>query len=639
MAQSPQSPSFTADSPWLDRLLERLASAKVAVFGDLFLDAYWLLDTVPSERSLETGLDAHRVLAQRYSPGAGGNVAANVAALGVRHVEAVGLVGADLFGEELMRQFASRGVSVQGVVRGPPGFQTLVYAKPYLGEAELHRLDFGLGNTLTEDLGRQLLGRLEDAVSRCPVVVINQQAPGGWPAFMVAETGALIGRHPHTLFIVDSRDHAGSFRNAALKLNLREAARMLGGDGAAPAPDDAVRMAGLLAERQERPVLVTRGEHGLALAAAGKLFDVPGIELPGAVDSVGAGDTAVAAMASAFAVGAEPVEIAALANLAAAVTTRRVRMTGVAAPAELRAVGPAPDYVHNPRLAGQPGLARHLPGTEIEEVSGRRPAGPIRHAIFDHDGTISVLRQGWEGVMERVMIRAITGPRPERVGGEASERISAAVREFIDRTTGIQTLAQMKGLAELVRQFGFVPADEVLDEHGYKRIFNAELLAQIRGRSASLERGEAPPLQFQIEGALRMLERLKAAGVTLYLVSGTDEADVAGEARAMGYAHLFTGGIHGAVGDLRVEAKRDLLARIVRDSGADSGGIVVFGDGPVEMREARRRGACAVGVASDEVRRQGLNLHKRTRLIRAGADFIIPDYRQADALLAALGLL
>src|SRR5208283_2318529 len=144
----PRFPSFPSDSPWLDELLRRLPAARVAVFGDLFLDAYWLLDTVPSEKSLETGLDAFRVRAQRYSPGGGGNVAVNVAALGVRHVELIGLAGADLFGEELARQFASRGLSVDGVLRGPPGCQTMVYAKPYLGATELSRLDFGLGNAV-----------------------------------------------------------------------------------------------------------------------------------------------------------------------------------------------------------------------------------------------------------------------------------------------------------------------------------------------------------------------------------------------------------------------------------------------------------------------------------------------------------
>lgn len=340
-----KTPSLLAGSPWLDRLLDRLPSAKVAVFGDLFLDAYWELDSTPSERSLETGLDAYRVKTQRYSPGAGGNVAVNVAALGAQVTAVIGWVGSDLFGDELLRQFTLRGLPVHSLVRGPPGWQTQVYAKPFKNAVEMNRFDFGVGHERSDEIERQLLERLEFAASSGPVVIINQQVPGGWTASLVSGINALIGRNPSTLFIVDSRDHAGDFPDAGLKLNFREAARILGERRDAPIPSDAPRFAAALAARQHRPVLVTRGKHGLALAAAGSLYDIPGIELPGASDPVGAGDTALAALAAAIAVGAELLEAATLANMAAAITSRQLGTTGVATPAQLRALGPTPDYV------------------------------------------------------------------------------------------------------------------------------------------------------------------------------------------------------------------------------------------------------------------------------------------------------
>jgi hypothetical protein len=71
---------------------------------------------------------------------------------------------------------------------------------------------------------------------------------------------------------------------------------------------------------------------------------------------------------------------------------------------------------------------------------------------------------------------------------------------------------------------------------------------------------------------------------------------------------------------------------------ANLDGLVMFGDGPVEIRETRRSHGLAIGVASDEVRRFGLNPAKRARLIRAGADLIIPDFSQAPALLRTLGI-
>jgi hypothetical protein len=58
----------------------------------------------------------------------------------------------------------------------------------------------------------------------------------------------------------------------------------------------------------------------------------------------------------------------------------------------------------------------------------------------------------------------------------------------------------------------------------------------------------------------------------------------------------------------------------------------------VEIRETRKRGGFSIGVASDEVRRFGLNLTKRSRLIRAGASLIVPDYSQLAYLLHAMQL-
>jgi hypothetical protein len=106
----------------------------------------------------------------------------------------------------------------------------------------------------------------------------------------------------------------------------------------------------------------------------------------------------------------------------------------------------------------------------------------------------------------------------------------------------------------------------------------------------------------------------------------------------MGYAHLFKGRIFGAVSDINVEAKKVVLERIIREHGLAGHQFATFGDGPVELRETQRRGGIAVGVASDELRRFGLNLAKRKRLIRAGANLIVPDYSQLPALLKALQL-
>ena len=135
------------------------------------------------------------------------------------------------------------------------------------------------------------------------------------------------------------------------------------------------------------------------------------------------------------------------------------------------------------------------------------------------------------------------------------------------------------------------------------------------------------------------MKALHAAGVKLHLASGTDQEDLAAEAKALGHAPLFEGRIHGAVGDVKIEAKKVVLERILAEIGSTgNGALVTFGDGPVEIRETKRRGGFGIGVASDELRRFGWNWKKRSRVIRAGADLVVPDFSQWRTLLGLLGV-
>ncbi len=335
---------------------------------------------------------------------------------------------------------------------------------------------------------------------------------------------------------------------------------------------------------------------------------------------------------------ADPVTAATLGNFVAGVTVQKLFVTGTATPEEVLAIGREPDYVFNPELADDPRAARFLPGADIEVVSAP-PRARFLHAIFDNDGTISTLREGWEGIMAPVMIRAILGSDWKTANRGLYDQVSGRVYAYIDRTTGVQTLVQMHGLVEMVKEFGIVPASDVKDAAGYKEQYNTELLALVAGRIAKLAAGELCVDDLTVKGALPFLRALAAAGVTLHLASGSDEPDVIAEARALGYVDLFKGHIRGAVGDVKVEAKKIVLEKILAEAGsAGRGAFVTFGDGPLEMRETGRRGGFTVGVASDELRRFGWNMRKRARLIRAGADLVVPDFSQWQALIGVLGM-
>ena len=67
--------------------------------------------------------------------------------------------------------------------------------------------------------------------------------------------------------------------------------------------------------------------------------------------------------------------------------------------------------------------------------------------------------------------------------------------------------------------------------------------------------------------------------------------------------------------------------------------LLGFGDGYVEIQNIKTIGGVAVAVASDEVQRSGKpDAWKRDRLIGAGADVVIPDYKDYQPLLDYLAV-
>ena len=260
-------------------------------------------------------------------------------------------------------------------------------------------------------------------------------------------------------------------------------------------------------------------------------------------------------------------------------------------------------------------------------------------AIFDHDGTISTIREGWESVMRTMMIESVLGDAIASVSPREYERVGALVDDLIHDSTGVQTLVQMRELRRLVRAQGFVPSEQILDIHEYKAIYNRALMESVTTRTQMFREQRLSTADLTIKDAVAFLQELADWGVRLYLASGTDQEDVRREARLLGYDHYFTGRIYGSVGDIDNDPKRVVLQRIMRElSGTEATGrCVVFGDGPVEMREARKNDCVAVGLVSDEVRRYGRNGAKRERLILAGADYLIPDFSWRKELSHAIG--
>ncbi len=281
------------------------------------------------------------------------------------------------------------------------------------------------------------------------------------------------------------------------------------------------------------------------------------------------------------------------------------------------------------RVAAPTGPRRYLGNSSIEIINApprRRPPG---HVVFDFDGTLSVIREGWPEVMVPMMVEALsaTGTR------ESSDELYKIAHGFVMELNGKQTIYQMIRLSEEIRARGGRPEDPQV----YKQRYHDRLMQRIESRHQRLRDGKAKPQDMLVPHSLELLAALQARGAQLYLASGTDLDYVRAEASLLGLDRFFGKHIYGALADYKAFSKAMVIQRILSDHQIDGELLLGFGDGYVEIQNIKSAGGIAVAVASDEAGRSGKpDEWKRDRLVGAGADLVIPDYQDQAALLAWL---
>jgi phosphoglycolate phosphatase-like HAD superfamily hydrolase len=274
----------------------------------------------------------------------------------------------------------------------------------------------------------------------------------------------------------------------------------------------------------------------------------------------------------------------------------------------------------------------HFPATvvaqRIQVYNPQLTRGGFRHALFDFDGTLSLIRAGWQEVMLAQCVEELQRTPTD----ETPAQLAEVCRQFITRLTGKQTVYQMLQLAAEVKQRGGQPRPELT----YKREYLERLHARIGYRIDALRAGRDPASRYLVAGSLELLAGLAARGVVCYLASGTDEEYVHDEARLLGVADYFAGGMYGARDDYLSFSKKQLMERIVAENNLAGAELVAFGDGYVEIENAKQVGGAAVGVASCEEGAALWDDWKGQRLLDVGADIVVPDWAEAGPLLAYL---
>lgn len=265
----------------------------------------------------------------------------------------------------------------------------------------------------------------------------------------------------------------------------------------------------------------------------------------------------------------------------------------------------------------------------VEFSAGFASRPGISHVLFDFDGTLSLIREGWT----EVMVAMFTEMLPHR-NGETDEDRQRIAFEDIMRLNGKQTIYQMIQLAGRVREHGGEPLDPLL----YKREYLQRLDRTIAARINGLRQGVIQPDQLLVHQARPLLDELQRRGLPMYLASGTDEAYVQQEAQLLDVARYFGPHIYGALDDYKHFSKKLVIDRILRDNRIHGSQLLSFGDGYVEIENTKQVGGLAVAVASNEAHNGSgrMDEWKRQRLLGVGADVVIPDFRDGLKLLECI---
>ena len=179
----------------------------------------------------------------------------------------------------------------------------------------------------------------------------------------------------------------------------------------------------------------------------------------------------------------------------------------------------------------------------IEMVREDFPRGDYQAAVFDFDGTLSLLRRNWQDTMIPMMVDVLS----ETGTKESREELHHLVEDYVMRLNGRQTIYQMIRLAEEVQRRGGTPRDPLEYKHQYHEL----LWKEVGVRIDDVRSGRVPPEIMTVPGSYRLLERLQQAGIMLYLASGTDLKYVREEVALLGLAEFFGNHIYGALDDYK----------------------------------------------------------------------------------------
>ncbi len=308
-------------------LLRKFTRRRVLVVGDLMLDRY--VYGAVTRISPEAPVPVVKVAKETSMPGGASNVACNIRTLGGRAAVA-GMIGKDAAGVELRWLLTHADVNVDCAMMFA-GASTIVKERIIAERQQVVRVDFERSAEWSSRQSEKFLSMLAIELGRADGVVIEDYGKGAVNqavADLVLST-ALRRGIPVGLDPKEGHDlHLPGITVATP--NRREAFAIAGmidpGAKENPLADKALRKTGdvLMEKWAAKNLAITLGPQGMYLMTRGREPRHVPTRAREVFDVSGAGDTVIAACVTALAAGAEFLESAELANIAAGVVVGKL---------------------------------------------------------------------------------------------------------------------------------------------------------------------------------------------------------------------------------------------------------------------------------------------------------------------------
>ncbi len=324
----------------LKEIFKKAKKTSMLIIGDYFLDKILLIDRTKDKKSLETGLTAYQTVDKRISPGAAGTVTDNLAALGVGSIIALGYLGKDGEGFELIKGLEEKNVLTRYLLKTEKRM-TPTYIKPMLlkenKEEEINRLDIRNWSPTPESIQQEINNKLIELAEKVEAIIALDQVEkenSGVITTRIRNTLSRLGKEKDDLIIyADSRYQINKYKNIIIKCNHYEAVNAVYPCFSGEPEIEHIKEAGFsLTEKTNKPVFITRGAKGQLVFNNDQVHRVPGIKAEKPIDICGAGDAASSGIVTALCGGAGLKEAALIGNITASITIEQLGTTGTASP-------------------------------------------------------------------------------------------------------------------------------------------------------------------------------------------------------------------------------------------------------------------------------------------------------------------